>query len=220
MIGWPLGILLVLTIISWIVPLDLWVSQQVYAGEQQWPIGQEQPWKWFHAYGPLPGIVLAVGALIGFIVALFKVSWRQARRPLAMVAIAAFVGPALVVNFIFKDYYGRPRPSQIVEFDGGERSYLYVWVPGKEKGGSFPSGHASIGFYLMMPYFALLAWRRKWAYAALAVGVIYGLLMGVARILQGGHFVTDVVWAGGMVYFVGYGLYYAFGLHRQQSLSS
>ncbi|MEM9227777.1 MAG: hypothetical protein AAGA45_07390, partial [Verrucomicrobiota bacterium] len=87
MIWLPLGILLLVTVISWLMPLDLWVSQEVYGGEQQWPIGQEEPWKWLHAYGTIPGIALGVGALLGFIVALFKVSWRQARRPLAMVAI-------------------------------------------------------------------------------------------------------------------------------------
>jgi membrane-associated PAP2 superfamily phosphatase len=37
----------------------------------------------------------------------------------------------------------------------------------------------------------------------LAGGLSYGLLMGVARMAQGGHFPSDVLWAGGMVYLVG-----------------
>ena len=42
----------------------------------------------------------------------------------------------------------------------------------------------------------------------------YGILMGVARMAQGGHFPSDVLWAWGMVYLVGVALYYLLRMDR------
>jgi lipid A 4'-phosphatase len=39
-------------------------------------------------------------------------------------------------------------------------------------------------------------WERRLVYAA-ALG--YGSLMGWARIVQGGHFLSDGIWAGGLM---------------------
>jgi membrane-associated phospholipid phosphatase len=35
----------------------------------------------------------------------------------------------------------------------------------------------------------------------LLFGIFYGGIIGVARIVAGGHFPSDVLWAGGFVYF-------------------
>jgi membrane-associated PAP2 superfamily phosphatase len=34
----------------------------------------------------------------------------------------------------------------------------------------------------------------------MAIGLIFGTLMSVARIAQGGHFLSDTVWAWGIVH--------------------
>jgi len=44
--------------------------------------------------------------------------------------------------------------------------------------------------------------------------------MGVARMVQGGHFPSDVLWAGGMVYLVGLSLYYLLRLDQEASPGS
>jgi membrane-associated PAP2 superfamily phosphatase len=31
-------------------------------------------------------------------------------------------------------------------------------------------------------------------------GLVYGCIMGMARIIQGGHFLSDVLWSAGFVY--------------------
>ncbi len=214
MIWTPLAILAVVSIVSWLVPIDVELSQQFYAGDRQWPIGEEPFWKFLHAYGPIPGIALSAVALFALIGGFFMRKLRAWRLPSVFLIVAILLGPVVVVNFIFKDHYGRPRPSQTLEFDGGAREYLPVLVPGKEKGGSFPSGHSSIGFFLFTPYFIFLGWRKRWAYAFLYGGLVYGVLMGAARVLQGGHYLTDVIWAAGMVYLVDYALYYALRLYQ------
>ena len=68
---------------------------------------------------------------------------------------------------------------------------------------SFPSGHASIAFFVMGPAFLMdrnqRRLRNKWLFG----GIAFGIAMGFTRVLQGGHFVSDVLWAGVIVYLVG-----------------
>lgn len=67
---------------------------------------------------------------------------------------------------------------------------------------SFPSGHASVAFFLMGLGFVVSP-NRSWLRRGFFVGgIAYGLAMGFTRVLQGGHFISDVLWAGAIVYFV------------------
>jgi lipid A 4'-phosphatase len=61
---------------------------------------------------------------------------------------------------------------------------------------SFASGHASAGFFPVAMSFVWKKHRKKFFYA----GIMYGVLTGFARIAQGGHFLSDVVFAGLIVY--------------------
>jgi membrane-associated PAP2 superfamily phosphatase len=124
------------------------------------------------------------------------------------------LGPGLLVNGIFKPNWGRPRPHQTVEF-GGKQAFVAVWGMGTSRySKSFPSGHASMGFYLMAPAFLLYRRRRAWAFAFLLLGLAAGLALGIARIAQGAHFPSDVLWSAGMVYLSGLLLLPLFRLGR------
>jgi membrane-associated PAP2 superfamily phosphatase len=48
----------------------------------------------------------------------------------------------------------------------------------------------------------------------LATGLVYGFLVGYARIAQGAHFLSDVIWALGIVYFTAVSLFYLLRLQR------
>jgi membrane-associated PAP2 superfamily phosphatase len=124
------------------------------------------------------------------------------------------LGPGLLVNGIFKPHWCRPRPAEIVEF-GGNQPFVSVWAWNSlSESRSFPSGHASTGFYLMVPAFLLYRRRRGLALAFVFVGLLCGGFMGLARVVQGGHFPSDVVWSCGMVYLSGLVLSYVFSLGR------
>ena len=84
----------------------------------------------------------------------------------------------------------------------GERKFLPVleWGHGQDEA-SFPSGHASMGFYLMAPAFVCYRRRPRLALGFLLLGLISGGIIGMARVVAGGHFPSDIVWAGGVVYF-------------------
>ena len=71
-----------------------------------------------------------------------------------------------------------------------------------------------MGFFLMSLAFVLQRRRPRWAAFFLALGLSAGTLLGVARIVQGKHFPSDVIWSCGLVYFTGVALYYALGLHQ------
>jgi lipid A 4'-phosphatase len=125
------------------------------------------------------------------------------------------LGPGLMVNVVFKSEWGRARPRDIVEF-GGERSFTPAFVISDqcERNCSFPSGHASIPFALSALGFVF--WhRRRLIYTAAA---LFGGLVGFGRILQGAHFLSDVIFSGLFVFIIAYLLArYAFKLPERGS---
>ena len=103
-------------------------------------------------------------------------------------------GPGIVANMTFKDNWGRARPSQITEF-GGQKTYTPALIPANQcnRNCSFISGEASSMFAVF--FAAAFLWRRR-CRQLLAAGVAAGLLAGLMRMMQGAHFLTDVLFAG------------------------
>jgi lipid A 4'-phosphatase len=123
------------------------------------------------------------------------------RRKMAFLVLALALGPGLLVNTVLKDHWGRARPSQIVEF-GGERHFTPAPLPAGEceRNCSFVGGHAAMGFYLVAFAFLTPAPHPRRVVAAAAV--VAGALAGLVRIAQGGHFLSDIVFAGLVVWAV------------------
>lgn len=119
------------------------------------------------------------------------------RRAALYLLLAALLGPLLLVNGVFKEHWGRARPSQVVEF-GGAKQFTRAAVPAGqcEKNCSFVSGHAAAGFYILALAFVLPRRRKFW----LLFGTGLGLGIGFVRIVQGGHFFSDVIFCGIVVY--------------------
>ena len=207
----PLALLVAATVCIRVWDLDLRVARSFHSGEAGW-IGRRGFWELLSEIAGIPALCLtftALGLLIG---AAFVERWRKFRRASLFVILLLAAGPGLVVNTGFKDNWGRPRPRNVAEF-GGKSEFLPVWELGERGGGrSFPSGHASLGFYLMAPFFLLFGRSRREAWLVLAVGLAWGAFVGFGRMTQGGHFLSDVLWAAGMVYLVGLGLYRALGI--------
>jgi lipid A 4'-phosphatase len=132
-------------------------------------------------------------------------------RVVLFLLAALAVGPGLVVQTVFKDHWGRARPRDIVEF-GGDKTFTPAFVISDQcdRNCSFVAGHPSVPFYLMA--FALIARRRR--YALFAGAITFGALVGLGRIVQGAHFLSDVVFSGIFVFLVVYLLFrFVFRLH-------
>jgi len=195
---------------------DLAVQALFYSPGAGWALGDREPWAFLYHFGNLPAFALGAMGVIAFVLSFFAERFRPDRTAALFVVVLLALGPGLLVNTVFKDHWGRPRPADIVQF-GGTETYRSFWHPGPpERGRSFPSGHAAVGFFLMAPFFVLRRRAPGWARRALAVGILYGSLMGLGRMIQGGHFLTDVIWSGCMVYFTGLFLYYLFRLDRER----
>jgi lipid A 4'-phosphatase len=141
-------------------------------------------------------------SLVLFLLAAWTI-WRRReffsreRRAALYLLLVMTIGPGLLVNTLFKDNWGRARPSQIVEF-GGNKHFTRAALPSDqcEKNCSFVSGHASVGFFFLALAFVLPRRRALW----LTLGTALGLGVGLARVMQGGHFFSDVIFCGIVVY--------------------
>lgn len=104
-----------------------------------------------------------------------------------------FLGPILIINGIFKSFWGRARPRDVVQF-GGDK----LFTPPLEISDqcqwdcSFMSGHTAVAFWTLS--LALLA-PRKYRSLAISVVLIFGTAMAVVRIGQGAHFFSDVLFS-------------------------
>ncbi|MCH8180721.1 MAG: phosphatase PAP2 family protein [Proteobacteria bacterium] len=115
-------------------------------------------------------------------------------RHLSVVFVcAALLGPGLLIEGVLKNTVGRPRPVQTDIF-GGSEPFHGPFTPGDnpERHRSFVSSHAATGFALMaLGLTGGAATRRRW----LLVGLIAGSAVGTGRIMQGGHYLSDIVFA-------------------------
>ena len=210
----PLLLLLTVSAVFHFTQADLVVCRLFYHGsEVGWPLHGAEPWRTIDRYSILPAWAIAVGGLVVAAASAFQRRMRAWRKAGLFLALTLAIGPGLIINLCMKDHWGRPRPAQTRHF-GGQRDFLPVWQPGNCRGCSFPSGHASMGFYLMAPAFLLYRRRPRLALAFLLLGLTSGGLIGLGRIVQGRHFPSDVLWSAGFVYFTGLALYHLLGLAR------
>lgn len=208
----PVSILLVVTALVRMFDWDRSIAMRAYGGEGHWPLDANWFIQLMYHYGTWPAVIVSSIAGVIWIASAFNQRFEAKRKLVMFVALSMVIGPGLLVNGIFKEYYGRPRPREIVEFNG-QREFAAVWEPHIGEGGkSFPSGHASMGFFWLT--FVVFYWERnrRLAIAFLVIGLIHGGCMGFGRIVQGAHWFSDVVWAAGMDYLAAWFLYRALRL--------
>lgn len=212
--GIPTVLLVAMTIPFYRTDMDVRIARHFYVPGEGFPVGAQPLWWWCKHYGVMPGWVLASSALGVFVGSFIRPRLRWWRRRALFLVLVMMLGPGVIVNDVFKEHWGRPRPRDLVEL-GGTRDYVPPLVKGpRENGGSFCSGHAATAFYLFTPYLFLRRRSRGTAGAVLAAGILYGSLVGYARMAQGAHFLSDIVWSFWIVYLTMLAVFYALGLHR------
>lgn len=132
-------------------------------------------------------------------------NWRTRAVTWLYLVLCLGVGPGLVTNMLFKDQWGRARPAQIVEFGGG-KTFTPPLLPANQcaRNCSFVSGEAASMFAV---FYAAALIVPHGSVAMIVAGTIVGLAAGLVRMAQGGHFLSDVVFAGVFMALTAAGLY-------------
>jgi lipid A 4'-phosphatase len=115
-------------------------------------------------------------------------------RAVALMIGTLALAPGIVANNLLKDHWGRPRPIDVTVFGGDER-FVPWWDPRGDcpKNCSFVAGEPSGAFWTLAPA-ALVP--PPWRALAYGGGLAFGAGVGVLRMAGGGHFFSDVVFAG------------------------
>jgi lipid A 4'-phosphatase len=115
-------------------------------------------------------------------------------RAVLFLIVTLALGPGLLVNGLLKDHWGRPRPVDVTQF-GGKQHFVAWWDPRGdcESNCSFVSGDVSGAFWTIAP--AALT-PPPWRALAYSAALTLGTGMAIFRVMAGGHFFTDVVFAG------------------------
>jgi lipid A 4'-phosphatase len=145
-------------------------------------------------------VVLYFGT-IGLCLAGLILIWRGRPRWLCLgkaewlfLAACLAAGPGLVANLVLKDHWGRARPRQVVELGGAKRFTPPLLIADQcRRNCSFVSGEASSTY---VTFYAAAALLPQWSAALVVAGTVGGLATGLIRMSQGGHFLSDVVFAG------------------------
>ena len=207
----PLLAVVLLSLLIRTYDLDRIVSKPWYdAVSHRWPMEHIEPLLSLYRFGIYPPWVLGG---VGGIVAVFgRGIWPKAAEPRLKIirtgglflVLMLIIGPGLIVESGFKSFWGRPRPRDCDDF-GGSMAFKAVgeWNSRSFPNSSFPSGHASDAFFLMGPGFLFNPRQSYRSRIWFLGGLGYGCVMGLTRIIQGGHFLSDILWAGLIVYLVG-----------------
>lgn len=187
-----------LAVLFRLVPqIDLWFSGLFFDPRQGFFLSESPPVKFVYLlFRYLPFFVIPL------LLWLLFASWhwggaheRPVRRSLLFLLVVLLLGPGLLVHQVLKDGAGRARPRQVEQFDGDKRfTPAFVISDQCKRNCSFTSGHAAMGFFFMA--FAWTFKDRRW----LLYGGTIGVIVGLGRIVQGSHFLSDVVFSGAVVY--------------------
>jgi len=207
-----LGVLaLASTAVFWLTYLDIRFSalfHDALGPDGPWPQAGAPIWTALYAIDTYMTIVLAIAAALLIFAGARSSGDRRKIIYGLFIVLSVTIGAGIIVNSTLKEHWGHPRPDEIVEF-GGSGQYALPWAkrPSGE-GESFPSGHAAIAFSYIVFYFILRVPRPKLARACFWGAIFLGSLMGLGRVIQGRHFLSDILWAAYIPYLVCMLFYY------------
>jgi membrane-associated phospholipid phosphatase len=115
-------------------------------------------------------------------------------RAIVFLIATLALAPGLLVNVLLKDHWDRPRPIDVTQF-GGDQHFVAWWDPRGDcpTNCAFVSGDVAGAFWTIAP--AALA-PPQWRAVAYGAALALGTGMATIRVMAGGHFPSDVIFAG------------------------
>jgi lipid A 4'-phosphatase len=139
---------------------------------------------------------LALAPVAALILKLLRPAKPMLMSPRSVVFLLGTLAlaPGVLANGVLKEHWARPRPIEVREFHGSD-AFVPWWDPrgACDQNCSFISGESAGAFWTLAPAALTPPSVRPVAYAA---ALAFGAAVGVVRIAVGGHFFTDVAFAG------------------------
>lgn len=200
------------SLLFWFTNLDMQVAALFYHPGHSiadWPYRHWPLLKFLYDYAFPFTVIAGLSALTVYTSSHFHSFTRRFRRRALYILLVIAIGPGLMVNLIVKDHWGRPRPVHIQQF-GGQYAYVPPAKLGHTPDKSFVCGHCSVGYSFFVLYF--LSQNYKAVYFILTLALAW--IMGFTRMTAGGHFLSDILWSGYLVFLVAYALYYGWFVRK------
>jgi membrane-associated PAP2 superfamily phosphatase len=214
--GFLLPILLFLAAAPWLSELDLSLSRFFY---HDGLFSQHDFWDAIYRYGIIPAWLTVGAALVGLALSFYPSNQRW-RLPCLYLILTLAIGSGLIVHAGLKENWQRPRPRQVEEF-GGTEPFRPFYQPNLANSSkplkSFSSGHSTMGFYFFSVAILGAVLQNAMLYWG-GMSVAWGLggLLSLARIAQGGHFLSDVLASALIMWLVAWSLAYLFFIYLRK----
>ena len=125
------------------------------------------------------------------------------RKEVLFIFLTFLFNLLIVVNVVLKNTWGRARPNDILQLGGNEGFTPWFQISDScIKNCSFVSGDASVGFSIITLFFITKKNMYLW------LSLFFGILFGTIRVLEGGHFVSDVLVSGFLIFILTYFEFY------------
>ncbi len=171
--------------------LDIFVSKLFYR-DGEFFLKHEPIFEFMHDV-IVPLTIVTVIVLLALLIYTYKgrkIGKYLDKKAAIFLLVYLITGPAVVTNLVFKEYSGRVRPVNS-KFFGGEHKFTpYYDFSGKcDHNCSFISGHVGGAmFFLALAY----VFRNR---LILVLSLSFVALMALTRVVQGAHFLSDVLFA-------------------------
>lgn len=205
---WLLPIIAFGVFTLWSKPWDLAVASYFHSHPEWGNSG----WASFaFDYGIYPAWFVVIVAATVLILSYSNDRMIPYRRDAIFLLLTLAIGAGLLTHAMLKDHWGRPRPRQTIEFGGNQpfRAYYEPYFSNPEPSKSFPCGHCSMGFFFFSVAILGATYRDRGLYLTgmvLAWGL--GIFLGIARMAQEGHFLSDVAASALLLWLTSLGLGY------------
>ena len=175
--------------------LDLYVSALFYKGAAQFELQSFDLASILFRDILLPLILIYI-LILPIVGRFFKIdkiffNYKFSIKEIVLLWISQIISVLIFVNLILKNFWGRARPNDVVELGGKESFSPWFEITNAcETNCSFVSGDASVGFSIIILY--LITKKIIFLYGSFVAGLVLGLI----RIMAGGHFLSDIFFAG------------------------
>jgi lipid A 4'-phosphatase len=193
--------------LDYVPGIDLWAAAFFYREEQGFFLGQHPVVLFVYEAVPVMTWICVLGFPLLILINALSARLTKGSGPffcsnrvLLYLSLTLALGPGLF-SWTLQDQWGRARPREVTEF-GGDKQFTSALTLSKqcESNCSFVSSHAAVGFYFVALSFVVRRYRR----AIVAGSLFLGAGVGLARMAQGSHFLSDVIFSAVLTYMVAY----------------